>query len=365
MKKTPLYDVHIALKGKVIDFGGWALPVQYSGIVAEHTAVREAAGLFDVSHMGEILVEGPDALTFINRIVTNDIRGKADGQIIYSPMCHPHGGTVDDLQVCQYSPEKFLLVVNAANKDKDFAWITAHQEGNVTITDLSDEYALLALQGPKAQEILSAVTDADLNAIRFYHFAPDVTVAGLNATIARSGYTGEDGFEIYVASKDGVALWNALMAAGAPLGLIPAGLGARDSLRFEAGLPLYGNELTDDITPLEAGLGKFVKTEEKDDFIGRDALAAQRAEGLKRKICRLEMLSGGIPRHGYDVQADGRVIGHVTSGGMCPTLKKVLASALVEIEYAQPDTEVAISVRDRLIPAKITQKQSLHKNYKK
>lgn len=364
MKTTPLYENHLELKGKIIDFGGWALPVEYSGILSEHEAVRTKAGLFDVSHMGEITVKGEDAEKYLQNMVTNDISVLTNNQIAYTTMCYPDGGVVDDLLVYKYSREDYLLVVNASNTDKDFDWLKNHVSGNAEVKNVSSDYAQLALQGPEAQTILQRIVKDDLNEIEFYHFKDNVEVGGIKALVSRTGYTGEDGFELYFASAEGPKMWELLLETGKEDGLVPAGLGARDTLRFEASLPLYGQELDNDITPLEAGLGFCVKLA-KDDFIGRDALAAQKAEGLKRKVAGFEMVDRGIPRSHYEVYSDGKKIGYVTTGSFSPTLKKNIGLALIDTEYAKVGTEIEISVRNRNLKAIIIKKPFYTKKYKK
>lgn len=364
MKKTPLYEKHVELKGKVIDFGGWALPVEYSGIIPEHAAVRNKAGLFDVSHMGEITVKGEDAEKYLQMIVTNDISVLNDNQIAYTPMCYPDGGVVDDLLVYKYSSTDYLLVVNASNTQKDFEWLLSQSFGNVEIKNVSDEYAQLALQGPEAQTILQKLSKVDLNLIEFYHFLGDVNVGEFKTIVSRTGYTGEDGFELYFKAEHGPKMWDLILETGKEYGLVPAGLGARDTLRFEAALPLYGQEIDKDITPLEAGLGFFVKLN-KEDFIGKEALAKQKSEGLKRKVIGFEMVDRGIPRSHYEVFAEGKKIGYVTTGSFSPTLKKNIGLALIEVEYAKEGTEIEISVRNKNLKAKVIKKPFYTKKYKK
>ncbi len=364
MKQTPLYENHLELKGKIIDFGGWALPVEYTGILAEHEAVRTKAGLFDVSHMGEITVKGQDAEKYIQMIVTNDISVLDNNQIAYTTMCYPDGGVVDDLLVYKYNSENYLLVVNASNTDKDYDWFKRNEFGNVTIENVSEKYALLALQGPNAQDILQKLVTEDLNTIEYYHFLDNVDVGGIKALVSRTGYTGEDGFELYFAPKDATKMWNLLLETGKEDGPIPAGLGARDTLRFEATLPLYGHELEKDITPLEAGLGFCVKFA-KDDFIGKEALAEQKAAGLKRKLVGFEMVDRGIPRSHYDVYAEGNKIGFVTTGSFSPTLKKNIGLALIEAGFAKEGTEIEIAIRNRNLKAVVIKKPFYAKRIKK
>lgn len=363
MKTTPLYEKHLELKGKIIDFGGWALPVEYSGILLEHEAVRTAAGLFDVSHMGEITVKGEEAEKFLQFIVTNDISVLKNNQIAYSTMCYPDGGVVDDLLVYKYSNTDYLLVVNASNTDKDFEWIESHTFPNVEVKNVSSNYAQLALQGPEAQNILQKLVTDDLNKIGFYYFRDNVNVGGINTLVSRTGYTGEDGFELYFASNDGPKMWDLILETGKEEKLIPAGLGARDTLRFEATLPLYGHEIDKDITPLEAGLGFFVKLS-KDEFIGKDALAKQKLEGLKRKLIGFEMIDRGIPRSHYEIYAEGKKIGYVTTGSFSPTLKKNIGLALIDAEYSKEGIEIEISVRNKNLKAKVIKKPFYTKKYK-
>lgn len=365
-RRTALYEAHVREGGKIIDFAGWALPVQYEGILEEHEAVRSAAGLFDVSHMGEVDVTGPEALKFVDYLVTNDVTALTDYQILYAMMCYEDGGVVDDLLVYRYSADHFLLVINAANVEKDFQWMREQaQKGtfNVTLDNQSPMISEVALQGPRAQEILQKCTDTELSEIGFFYFKHRVIVAGVECLVSRTGYTGEDGFEIYTDNAQIEAVWNALMEAGKPLGLKPAGLGCRDTLRFEATLPLYGQEIDKDITPLEAGLGFFVKLG-AGPFIGKEALARQKAEGVPRKTVGFEM-EKGIPRHGYDVLRDGKRIGTVTTGYYSPTLKKNIGLALIEASYGEMGGALDIQVRKRTLPATIISKRFYQKNYKK
>ncbi len=363
MKTTPLYEKHLELSGKIIDFSGWALPVEYSGILSEHEAVRTKSGLFDVSHMGEITVKGEEAEKFLQMIVTNDVSVLTDGQIAYTTMCYPTGGVVDDLLVYKNSDEDFLLVVNASNTDKDFEWLESHISGKVEVKNVSPFYAQLALQGPKAQTILQKFVKEELNDLKFYHFKSNMDVGGISVLVSRTGYTGEDGFELYFASEDGPQMWDMLLETGKDEGLVPAGLGARDTLRFEAGLPLYGQEIDKDITPLEAGLGFCVKLA-KDDFIGKEALVKQKSEGLKRKSVGFEMIDRGIPRSHYDVYADGKKVGYVTTGSYSPTLKKNIGLALIDADYTKEGTEIEILIRGKNLKAQIIKKPFYAKKYK-
>jgi aminomethyltransferase len=353
LKQTPLYPVYAPLGGKTIDFGGWELPVQFAGIQSEHEAVRQRAGLFDVSHMGEFRVTGPGAESFLQRVTTNDVSRLEANQAQYSLLCYPNGGVVDDLLVYKMADDQFMLVVNASNIDKDFDWLKQHAGEGVKLENVSDETALLALQGPRAEAILAQLTDAPIGQLRGFRFLPDVDVGGVTALVSRTGYTGEDGFELYVRADDAVRLWNTLLEAGRDEGLVPVGLGARDTLRFEARLPLYGQELSADISPLEAGLGMFVKLD-KGDFIGRDALAEQKAQGVPRKLVGIEMIDRGIPRSHYPIFAeDGRRIGEVTTGTQSPTFKRNVGLALIESAYAGVDTVLSVDVRGKLLKAKV------------
>jgi len=350
LKRTPLYEVYKD-QAKMVNFSGWELPVQFSGIIAEHEAVRTRAGLFDVSHMGEVEISGPDALDLIQRLTTNDASKLVPGKAQYSIMCYPNGGTVDDLLIYR-GTDSFLLVLNAANVEKDVEWIEKHASGEVRVRNLSNQMAQLALQGPLAERVLGKLTDADLSSIGFFRFRDDVKLAGTVAMVSRAGYTGEDGFEIYLNPEDAPKVWREILEAGKEEGVLPCGLGARDTLRFEACLPLYGRELSPNITPIEAGLGFAVKPE-KGDFIGRDVLAEQKAEGPPRKLVGLEMIDRGIPRTHYPVYAGEEKIGEVTTGTQSPTLKKSVGLALIRAEYAEPGNEVEVEIRGRRLRAAV------------
>ncbi|HEV7519445.1 MAG TPA: glycine cleavage system aminomethyltransferase GcvT, partial [Thermoanaerobaculia bacterium] len=317
LKRTPLYECHREAGGKMVPFAGWEMPVQYSGVMEEHRAVRTAAGLFDVSHMGEIRVRGAGALGLLQRLTPNDIAKLAPGRAHYSGLLTERATYVDDLLIYRLGDEDFLVVVNASNADRDFAWIASRNENAAEVTNASDDYALLALQGPKALAILAPLASLDVSTLRYYGFAQG-EVAGVPALISRTGYTGEDGVELYLAPADAPAVWRRLLAAGAPHGLVPAGLGARDTLRLEAGMALYGHEIDDTTTPLEAGLAWVVKLG-KGDFLGREVLAFQQAEGVKRKLVGFEVLGRGIGRQGHAVlDAAGNPVGTVTSGTWSP-----------------------------------------------
>lgn len=361
-KKTPLYDEHVKLGGKIVDYAGWELPVQYEGLVPEHEAVRNSVGIFDVSHMGEIIVKGKDAMTFLDYLMTNDMTSIVDEQIIYTMMCYPNGGVVDDLLIYRYSDENFYLVVNGANTDKDFEWITSHK-GNydVEIENISDTVGLVAVQGPNAEKTLQKLTDTDLSQIKYYHFQDDVDIGGVKAMVSRTGYTGEDGFEVYTDAGDIVKVWNSVFDAGKEYDIKPAGLGCRDTLRFESSLPLYGNEIGEDITPLEGGLKFFVKFDKESDFIGKEELKKQSEAGVTRRVVGIELLGKGIPREGYEIYKDGEKIGHITTGYMSPTLKKSIANAIIDVEHAALDTEVDVMIRKKTVPAKVISKKYLKK----
>lgn len=330
LKRTPLRDFHAAHGGRLVDFAGWEMPVQYRSILEEHKAVRRAAGLFDVSHMGEVDVRGPDASRFLNQLVTNDVAKLFPGRVLYSPMCYPSGGVVDDLLVYLRAADDFFLCINAGNIEKDLAWIRGQAaKFNVTITDRSSDYALLAVQGPRAAEIVQSLTGAKLGLVKYYHFT-EATVAGVHCIASRTGYTGEDGFELYHAASDAIALAEALLAAGVPRGLELAGLGARDSLRLEAGYPLYGHEITADISPLTAGLGWTVKLDKGADFIGRAALAAEKQNGAANKVVFFKTGDRRIVRAETPVlDANGAAVGRVLSGTLSPLLNEAIGSALV------------------------------------
>ena len=352
LKRTPLFEKHVKYGGRLIDFGGWELPVQYEGILKEHQMVRENAGLFDVSHMGEIIVRGKGAEDFVQYMITNDVKKVAPKQTQYSPMCYEDGGCVDDLIVYKYSPEYYFIVVNASNTDKDFDWMTKHAPADLTVENVSSQFAQFAIQGPKAQAILQKLTNFDLEQIRYYHFEPEVIIDGKICIVSRTGYTGEDGFEIYASAADACELWESLLAAGGAE-IAPIGLGARDTLRFVSKMPLYGQDISIDITPIEAGLGFFVKVDKEDKFIGQAALARQKAEGVTHRLCEFEMTGRGIPRSHYDVVHDGKVVGFVTTGMFAPTLQKNMGLAMLPVELKEPGTVIEIIIRDKPVAAEV------------
>ena len=349
--KTPLYEAHVKAGGKIVPFGGYLLPVQYKeGVIKEHMAVRTQAGLFDVSHMGEILCQGKDALANLQMMLTNNFDNLTDGQARYSPMCNEQGGTVDDLIVYKKGDEDYFIVVNAANKDKDYQWMLDHQFGEVTFTDVSDQYAQLALQGPKAMEILRKLAPEENIPKKYYHAVFDTEAAGIPCIISKTGYTGEDGVEIYLDSARAQEMWDALLEAGKEEGLIPCGLGARDTLRMEAAMPLYGHEMDEQVTPLEAGLGFAVKMT-KEDFIGKKALE-EKGEPARKRI-GLKVTGRGIIREHQDVYLGDRLIGHTTSGTHCPYLGCPVAMALVDADCTEPGTKVEADVRGRRVEAQM------------
>lgn len=350
MKRTQLASEHERAGAKMVEFGGWWMPVQFTGIVEEHQAVRSRLGLFDVSHMGEILITGSDALQVTNYLVTNNVSRLVPGMAMYSAMCYPSGGIVDDLLVYCLD-DGFLFVVNASNIEKDFDWITKNANGNVHIENLSFEYTQLALQGPRSAEVLSPLTDTDIESLGFYEFSVG-TVLGLDALVSRTGYTGEDGFEIYVRGqeRDSVRLWRELLEYGKKLDIRPAGLGARDILRLEMGYCLYGNDITEDTTPLQAGLGWVTKLK-KGPFIGRDALVEQKAAGTERKLVGLTIEGRRAPRRGYRILADNNHVGEVTSGGYSPALRQGIGMGYVSTSALAKEDELSIDIRGNLVPA--------------
>jgi aminomethyltransferase len=348
LNKTPLHASHVSLGARMVPFGGWDMPVEYAGLSAEHMAVRTAAGLFDVSHMGQIEIAGTGALAAVQHITSNDASKLQVGQIQYSALTTPQGTFVDDLLVYRFGPSHYLLVVNAGNIEKDAAWIAARAREaapEAAVVNSSHRYALLAIQGPRAQEILQTLTAIDLPAIKYYWFAHG-EIAGVRGTVSRTGYTGEDGFEVMVPAGTATRVWDALLAAGRPSGLVPAGLGARDTLRLEAGMRLYGNDIDEHTTVLEADLGSIVGWK-KPSFLGRDVLVSQRASGVSRRIVGFEMLDRAIARHGYPVCHAGEPVSTVTSGTQTPFLKKAIGMAYVPVALTSPGTEIDVDVRGR------------------
>ncbi len=352
LRRTPLYQEHVERGGKMVLFAGFEMPVQYEpGITAEHRMVREAAGLFDVSHMGEFEIRGPQALDLVQYLTVNDVTRVQPGQAQYSALCLEDGGVVDDLLVYRFH-DHFMLVVNAANRSKDLSWVRMHaRHFDAEVKDRSDETALLALQGPRSAEVLAPHCDVDLGAVRYYGFRRG-GVAGCEAIISRTGYTGEDGFELYVAPNDAVCLWRRILEVGSPAGVGPVGLGARDSLRLEMGYSLYGNDLDEKHTPLESGLGWIVYLD-KGAFIGREALLRQREEGISERLVGLELTSRGFPRHGYDVLSGSDKVGTVTSGTVSPSTGRGVALARVRNEVAAPGTPLSVEIRGKAVRARV------------
>ena len=364
LKRTCLFDVHEKLNAKMFEFAGWEMPLEYTSAVKEHEHVRKSAGLFDVSHMGEVEVRGDEAQQFIQYLITNDVSNLKADEILYSPMCYENGTTVDDLLVYKRGQNDYLLIINAGNIDKDYEWIVENSKKfNVETKNISDKVAQLALQGPLAEEILSKLTNQDLSQIEFYKFKQNVDVCGEPCIVSRTGYTGEDGFEIYCDKNVAQKIWNAILEEGKER-VVPAGLGARDTLRSEVNLPLYGHEISEEIPPLEAGLSIFVKLD-KDDFIGKDSLKALKESGNARKLVAFELTGKGMVRGGYDVEIDGEVVGFVTTGLKSPTLDKFIGMAIIDSDKARVGQEIGIRVRKKLVPAVIVKRPFYKKQYKK
>ena len=363
IKKTCLYDNHVALGAQMSPFAGFDMPIQYVGITQEHLAVRNNVGVFDVSHMGEIFISGPDSEAFINHIFTNNISGYNPGKILYGMMLYPDGGCVDDLLVYrEFEPDSFLLVVNASNIDKDYAWMLAQQKGyNVTIDNQSDKWGQIAIQGPQSEKIVLEVLGLDCaKSLNFYEYC-NAEYNHNRLIVSRSGYTGEDGFELYATLRDTVDIWDRLIKAGVQ----PCGLGCRDTLRFEAGLPLYGDELTAEISPIAATFGMFVKLDKEGGFIGRDACAQQKAEGTPKKLVGLELEGKAIPRHGYEVLDGENVVGYITTGYHSITLDKSVAFALVDRAVGALGNTLNVRIRKKVFPATVVKKRFYTPNYKK
>lgn len=353
MKKTKFYSIHEKLRAKIVDFAGFKMPIQYSSIIAEHKAVRNSVGVFDVSHMGEIFIRGDKALDFVQYITINDASMLTNGRVQYSAMCYPDGGIVDDLLVYKINDKEYMFVVNASNKDKDFEWMKKNNLFDVVISDESDDYSLLAVQGPNSKSVIEKLCDRPLD-LEYYHFF-FAKVADVDMIVSRTGYTGELGYELYFKGDEKVAekVWNDLFDAGKEFNIQPAGLGARDSLRLEMGYCLYGNDIDQTTNPLEANLGWITKLK-KDSFIGKEALLKIKEEGLKRKLVPLISEEKAFPRHGYDLKADGKIVGKVTSGTVSPILEKAIALGYVSIDYAKEGTQVNFLIREKEIPAIVT-----------
>ena len=356
-KRTCLYDKHTALGALISPFGGFDMPIQYSNIIDEHLAVRQACGVFDVSHMGEVLISGTDAERYVNHIFTNDVTQIEEGQILYGMMCYDYGGVVDDLLVYKMAADRFFLVINASNIDKDWAWIQQQAAGfHVTLENQSEFYGEVAVQGPEAEAVMEEVLGLACKELTFYTFKQ----IG-NVIVSRTGYTGEDGFEVYADATFINDCWDKLMSSGR---CKPCGLGCRDTLRFEVGLPLYGDELSEEITPIMAGLSMFVKLD-KDEFIGKEALAKQKAEGPSKKVIGIELQDKAIPRHGYNVLKDGQPIGEVTTGYHSISTDKSVCMALIDAQYAVLGTSVEVQIRKKTFPGVVCKKQFYNKSYKK
>ncbi len=354
LKRTAFYDTHVALGAKIVEFGGFEMPVQYSGIIEEHKRVRESVGVFDVSHMGEVYVSGKDALAFVQKITVNDASKLSKGRVQYSAMCYPDGGIVDDLLVYYLADERFMLVINASNIQKDFEWMQKNVSGDVKLENRSDAISLLAIQGPNSLATLQKLTAVDLSSIPYYHFT-EGKLAGVEMIISRTGYTGELGFEIYFPSDiaTGKKVWDAIMEAGKEFNIGPAGLGARDTLRLEMGFCLYGNDIDQTTHPLEAGLGWITKLD-KGEFNGKNVIANAKAEGLKRRLVGFALAEKAFPRHGYAIHSNGEKIGDVTSGTFSPILDKGIGMGYVSLKFSKAGTNVNIMIRNREIPATVT-----------
>ena len=352
MKKTTLYNIHEKLGAKIVEFAGFLMPVQYSSIIAEHKSVRNSVGVFDVSHMGEVFVSGDNALDFVQHITINDASKLIPGRVQYSAMCYPDGGIVDDLLVYKISDTQFMLVINASNTEKDFNWMVQNNKLGVGLDNKSDEYSLLAIQGPKSKETLQKICDKELN-LEYYNFF-EAKIAGYNMIVSRTGYTGELGFEIYFKGDEKVAeeVWNKIFEAGKEFEIQPVGLGARDSLRLEMGFCLYGNDIDQTTNPLEAGLGWITKLS-KENFIGKDALLKIKANSLKRKLTALTSDEKAFPRHGYDLTIDSKKVGTITSGTVSPVLEKPIALGYIDSEYTNENSKINFFIRGKEIPAKI------------
>ncbi len=355
LKKTPLNEVHRASGGRMVPFAGWEMPVQYKGLIEEHLTVRSSAGLFDVSHMGEIEVSGPKAHAFVQRVTTNDVDRVADGQCQYTLLCHPDGGVVDDTIVYRFGDARFLFCVNASNADKVYDWFNKNNAEGALIEDLSANYAQIALQGPNAPDVLGPLLDIKTTGIKHFHFVMAI-VAGAEAMVSRTGYTGEDGFEIYLEPNDAAKVWGAILEVGGPYGVAPIGLGARDTLRLEMGYPLYGHELSERLTPIEAGLRKYVRLDKK-EFIGKDALKRQSEHGVDKTLIGFKMTDPGIPRENYEIRCNGKKSGWVTSGTMSPSLRTGIGMGYVDAGGKGGNTPfdagLEIVIRERLAKANV------------
>ena len=367
MKKTKLYNIHKKLNAKIIEFAGFQMPVQYSSIISEHKAVRNSVGVFDVSHMGEVFIEGEKSLEFVQHITINDASKLSPGRVQYSAMCYPNGGIVDDLLVYKLDDKKFMLVINAANIEKDVAWMNENNIFNVEINNLSDEYSLIAVQGPNSKAVIQKLYNSgsekqNLENMEYYHFT-NSEIAGVDMIISRTGYTGELGYELYFKGNETIAenVWNSIFDSGKEFNIEPAGLAARDSLRLEMGYCLYGNDIDKDTNPLEAGLGWITKLKKK-EFIGKKSLLKIKDEGLTRKLSPLISQEKAFPRHGYDITVNGNKIGSITSGTVSPVLEKPIALGYINTEYSSEGSEVSFLIRGKEIPAKVVKLPFINKN---
>lgn len=349
-KRTPLFEAHKKSGARFVEFFGWEMPIQYTSIIEEHNAVRNKAGLFDVSHMGRIDVSGPDSFDFVQKLITNDVSKLEKKQALYTPMCYESGTIVDDLIVYKLDDDHFLLVINASNREKDFEWMKKNEEGDMQLKNVSDEVGMIAFQGPNSEKVLQRLTDYDLSALKYFRI-DDIELDGIKTMTARTGYTGEDGFEIYAADVEIKHIWNKILELGKEEGVVPVGLGARNTLRLEACMMLYGNDIDDTTTPLEAPLSWTVKLD-KDHFIGKEKLLEQKEKGVKKKLVAFEMIDRGIPRHGYKIFAEDE-IGIVTSGTFSPTFKKNIGLGYVDIKFKEIGNEIKIHIRNNLCRAKI------------
>ncbi|MBI5328885.1 MAG: glycine cleavage system aminomethyltransferase GcvT [Deltaproteobacteria bacterium] len=351
LKITPLHQIHKGLNSRMVPFAGWEMPVQYTGVIDEHLAVRKSCGLFDVSHMGEIEISGPKAIEAVQSVTTNDASELKDGQVQYTLICYPNGGVVDDVTLYKFSDTRYMFCVNASNTEKDFNWIKENAGNIAEVKNVSNDFGQIAVQGPLSQEILQNTCNLDLSLIRYYRFQQG-NIAGVDAIISRTGYTGEDGFEIYMPWDKTIDIWHGLMEAGGKFGIKPVGLGARDTLRLEMGFPLYGNELNENTTPLEAGLHRFVKLD-KQYFIGKGALEKQAKQGIDKKLVGLEMSESGIPRSHYKILAKGAAAGEITSGTMSPFLGKAIGMGYVAPEFSSIGTELKVEIRNKMVSAMV------------
>ncbi|MFQ5585437.1 MAG: glycine cleavage system aminomethyltransferase GcvT [Thermodesulfobacteriota bacterium] len=353
VKKTPLHAVHLKLGARMVPFAGWEMPVHYTGLMEEHGTVRTRCGIFDVSHMGEIEVRGPRALEAVQQLTTNDASRLIDGQVQYTLICNDKGGVIDDVTLYRFSDERFVFCVNASNTEKAFHWMKEKTGSLADVTDMSDRVGQIAVQGPLSEDLLQPIVDRELAPLRFYRFL-EGAVGGVRTVISRTGYTGEDGFEIYCKTEETEAVWQAIMESGRDWGICPVGLGPRDTLRLEMGYPLYGNELDEETTPLEAGLDRFVRLD-KLDFIGKESLVRQRREGTEKKLVGLELHERGVPRQGYPIIKEGALIGEITSGTFSPSLERAIALGYVRTPFALPHLDAEVEIRKRRVKVRVVE----------